>query len=104
MLGVCITVLQKSRTHRVDTHIYKHIHPERYLELAHTMTMESKNCHDLPSACQESWWCVIQSETKSSEKQRADVQGQEKMDAPVQAERANCPSAFLLCLGPQWKE
>lgn len=33
---------------------------------------------------------VIQSETKSSEKQRADVQGQEKMDAPVQAERANC--------------
>ena len=48
---------------------------------------------------------VIQSETKRSEKQRADVQGQEKMDVLAQAERENCPpSAFLVCLGPQWME
>lgn len=105
MLGVCITVLQKSRTHRRDTHIYKHIHPERFLvgigsyydygvqELSRfTVCMSENRKVD----------GIIQSETKRSEKQRADVQGQEKMDAPVQAERANCsPLPFCYVWAPQ---
>ena len=94
VLGICIMVLQKSRTHRRDTHIYKHIHPERFI-------LGIGSYYDY--GVQEVLWftvCmsenrkaggVIQSETKRSEKQRADVQRQEKMDVPAQAERENCP-------------
>ena len=38
---------------------------------------------------------VIQSETKRSEKQRADVQGQEKNNVPAQEETVD---VFFLCL------
>lgn len=107
VLGMCITVLQKSRTHRRDTHIYKHIHPERFI-------LGIGSYYDC-GVQEVSWFTVcmsenrkaggvIQSETKRSEKQRTDVQGQDKMDVPVQAESKLPSSAFLLCLGPQWME